>query len=145
MLKGGSKILQWVNESWCFGWLESKWSFVLNRFWKGPGEPKKKCLVWKILLKRVAVGDVLSSLGLSPLVCSVFSTLESISHIFFECPFASLLWSLFLGSPVRWNSRPGLSWCEVLVGFIDCFDDQLNTFWSVLCCEVLWSKQNEDV
>ncbi|GLJ34301.1 hypothetical protein SUGI_0689280 [Cryptomeria japonica] len=148
MLKDDTKVLKWINKSWDIDWPESKWAFALNQFWHQPYEPKKQCFRWLVVLKKIAVGDVLSSVGLSPIVYPLCNTYESVSHLFFEYCYAKRVWSLFIGQPVCWNSKPGLSWIEVLAGYVDGFDLKLNSFWSVLFSEILWFlwiKRNEEV
>lgn len=44
----------------------------------------------------------------------------------------------FLGSPILWNSKPALSWSEILVEYVEIFDSKFNHFWSALTYEILW-------
>ncbi|GLJ10324.1 hypothetical protein SUGI_0126220 [Cryptomeria japonica] len=80
--------------------------------------------------------------------CVVCDMQESFAHLFFECEYARDVWSIFLGPSLAWNHRPGLSWSEVVAGFVKSFDFNMNRFWSILSCEVLWvlwKERNEEV
>ncbi|GLJ06755.1 hypothetical protein SUGI_0047280 [Cryptomeria japonica] len=70
--------------------------------------------------------------------CVVCDMQESFEHFVFECEYARGVWSIFIGPSLVWNHKPGLSWSEVLVGFVESFDFKMNWFWSVLSYEVLW-------
>lgn len=110
----------------------------LTFFWHSPCEPKKSCFRWLLLLKKLVVCNTLPrDLG-EPIWCDFCSVPESYEHLFFNCAYARCIWSIFLGSPVDWNCKPGLSWSEILAGYVESFDFKMNSFWSVLTCEILW-------
>ena len=92
-----------------------------------------------LLFKKLALGKVLSSIGLAPVCCNICNVHESFEHLFFECLYARKIWSIFLGSPCLWNCINSFSWSEILVGYVDRFDSKFNSFWFVLTIEVLWT------
>jgi hypothetical protein len=138
MLKSDSSIFAQVNCGWGLDFSISRWQFIFNSLWHSPCEPKKSCFRWLLLLKKLAVGNTLPhGLG-DPIVCSVCDVPETFEHLFFYCKFAKGIWSIFFGVPIVWDSRMGLSWSEVLAGFVESFDVKTNIFWYVLTGEILW-------
>ena len=85
------------------------------------------------------MGQILSSIGLSPVSCSLYNVTESFEHLFFDCVYARKLWSIFLGSSSVWNCVGSVFWSEILVGYVEKFDSKLNTFWFALSTEILWT------
>ena len=55
---------------------------------------------------------------------------------------------MFLGKPLIWNHKLGLSWHEILAGFVEKFDLNMNCFWFILTNEILWfmwRQRNEEI
>lgn len=91
--------------------------------------------------KKLAVGSVLSSINVVPVVCGLCDKTESFEHLFFECIFARKVWSIFLSFPIDWNKKLGLSWSEILAGYVESLNSYKNIFWFVLTSKILWILQ----
>lgn len=64
-------------------------------------------------------------------------------NIYFLNVHMRVVFGPFFRSPIVCNSRLGLSWSEVLAGFVESLDFKAIIFWSVLTCEILWSLWKE--
>lgn len=101
-----------------------------------------------LLLKKIPIGSFLSSDGKNTIVCPLCKCDETFEHLFLECKFSCSIWSIFFGNPIVWNHKRGLSWHEILAGFVETFDVKMNCFWFTLTNEVLWfiwRQRNEEI
>ena len=72
------------------------WSFFFFFFLKGKVEPNNLCFKWLLMLKKLAMGQILSSIGLSLVSCSLCNVTESFEHLLSDCVYTYKLWSIFL-------------------------------------------------
>lgn len=66
--------------------------------WFGQGAPRWSFIEWLVVLGRLSTKDRLISWGMavSPQCTLCMTVLESHSHLFFDCPFSSLIWRQLL-------------------------------------------------
>ena len=77
--------------------------------WPSYGIPRQSFLMWLVMLDRFPKKDIMISWGLdvSPTSLLCNSYLESINHLFFDCPFAYAIWSVISS---RRSLRPLRNW-----------------------------------
>ena len=100
MFKKDQSVLQCIVNCWGLKCPFSNWHFFFDYYWKGPCEPKVIHFRWLFLLKKLAIGLVLSSIKVEPVICNLCNKPESFEHVFFECIFASKILAIFFGYPI---------------------------------------------
>ena len=95
MFKKDQFVLQLIVDCWGLICPFSNWRFFFDYLWKCPCEPKVIHFRWFLLLKKLSIGPVLSSVNVDPMICNLYNKPESFEHVFFECIFASKIWAIF--------------------------------------------------
>lgn len=71
MFKCDKSVLLRVANCWGSECPFSNWQFFFEYFWSGPYEEKIIHFRWFLLIKKLAIGSILSSINIEPMICSL--------------------------------------------------------------------------